>query len=158
MTPEREKEIREHVNGAMSLDHACLNARDAKELLEELDKVRGESMKAGLFVTQQTYNKLEKERDQLKAENEKIKFEQGITHCLSGHWWVSPPIICPHCDNQKLRARVEKLRGALKIVTIYDLSEYTDKECAVFMTVSYANAKQALAQDDEMEVKNDSRT
>lgn len=65
-----------------------------------------------------------------------------ITYCLSGHWWVSPPVICPHCDNQKLRARVEKLReGYEKLL----MSEFMDG----LMAMKFA--RKCLAQDDEME-------
>lgn len=30
--------------------------------------------------------------------------EFGVAHCLHGHKWVSPPVVCPYCEIASLRS------------------------------------------------------
>lgn len=40
LTPERKEEIREHLEGSLSEDHAGLTVRQGKELLAEIDRLQ----------------------------------------------------------------------------------------------------------------------
>ena len=65
LTPEREQEIREHSNSSMSLDHSCLTARQAKELLSEIAALRAEKEHQHKLKDEVEYDlgAMEQERD-----------------------------------------------------------------------------------------------
>ena len=37
--------------------------------------------------------------------------EIGVAHCLHGHKWVSPPVVCPYCEIAKLVQAVRELQA-----------------------------------------------
>lgn len=170
LTPELEQEIRDY------LARPCLGVHSPEErlqleLISEIDRLRSEvgalrtelnppmTATRALAIEQadkatQYWTDILKERDkldddlasahllidQLKAENEKLKtnqlFEASCTHLFE--------------ENQKLRARVAKLREALK--TIRGPAEKRTLDGLVALRLLEV-ASEALTQDDEMEKK-----
>lgn len=94
---------------------------------------------------------------------------KGITHCLSGHQWISPPVVCPFCERDRLKEENEKLKSNQlfeasctslfeenlklkeRVVKLRDaLNEISDNES---IEVIDEIITEALAADDEMEGK-----
>lgn len=116
LSKEREQEIREKLSNLSTPKDPkndglwFLAVNGVSELLAEIDALRNENQFQSEAGEAAEHYKIE--RDQLKSENEKLK-EFYDTH-VSGLLDCDRPRL--HDENQKLRERIERMKGSLKFI------------------------------------------
>lgn len=148
LTPEREQEIRE----ALEI-HRCLIESNVIPLLEEIDALRAE-LQTSLTMTEANIRiakEAEKERDQLKAENEKLGEALAACPACGTEWDLKQVTQCRMDivkENQKLRERVTNLRGVIEWASVCG-EAWIDKSLhPTYEAIGKAMLK-AMTEDDE---------
>lgn len=141
MTPEREHEIRSwasqfHHNSSAFDD--CDGEEAIHELLAEIDALRVEKQEfyAGMCQALEIQTVLQKERDQLKAENEKFKH-------------LHDEYVLLKVSESKLRKRIAKLRLVIEWASPCGEKWVILEHHPTYETIGKAMQK-ALTQDDEV--------
>jgi regulator of replication initiation timing len=172
LTSEREKELRDHSLKKCGKDHDWADST-IQELLAEIDALRAESewrheaeknYAEALGECRSDLERRTKERDQLKAENEKLRMQLagcGVAAMCNTkesankqrigkenpYYSASYQDVCDAVDREmKLRERIANLREGLTVITTNGLTR------GMGWTASQ-HSRIVLAQDDEMEKK-----